>query len=137
HVDGGKLTITAKKEVMGGRNYTSTRLVSKNKGDFLYGRVEIKAQLPAGKGTWPALWMLPTDWAYGEWPKSGEFDIMEHVGYDLDNVHITAHTEKYNFKINTQKTGTKMVPGSTIGFHTYRVDWTPYAMRGYIDDQLI
>jgi len=137
HVDGGKLTITAKKEVMGGRNYTSTRLVSKNKGDFLYGRVEIKAQLPAGKGTWPALWMLPTDWAYGEWPKSGEFDIMEHVGYDLDNVHVTAHTEKYNFKINTQKTGTKMVPGSTTGFHTYRVDWTPYAMRGYIDDQLI
>ncbi len=59
----GKLTITARKENMGGKEYTSARLVTKGKGDWLYGRFEIKAKLPTGKGTWPAIWMLPTDWA--------------------------------------------------------------------------
>lgn len=133
----GILTITAKKEVKGGRNYTSARLVTKGKGDFLYGRIEVKAKLPSGKGTWPAIWMLPTDWAYGDWPKSGEIDIMEHVGYDPNVVHISSHTGAYYFKINTQKTSTKKIDNATTAFHVYRMDWTPYALRGYIDDQLI
>ncbi|QHS60466.1 glycoside hydrolase family 16 protein [Chitinophaga agri] len=133
----GKLTITAKKEAKENRNYTSARLVSRGKGDFLYGRIEIRAKLPAGKGTWPALWMLPTDWAYGDWPKSGEIDIMEHVGYDPDVVHITAHTEAYYFKIGTQKSATKKISNATTAYHLYRMDWTPFALRGYIDDQLI
>jgi beta-glucanase (GH16 family) len=136
-VANGKLTITAKKEVKENRNYTSARLVSRGKGDFLYGRFEIKAKLPAGKGTWPAIWMLPTDWAYGDWPKSGEIDIMEHVGYDPDVVHITTHTEAYYFKIGTQKTATKKISNATTAYHVYRMDWTPYAIRGYIDDQFI
>ncbi|WP_295116875.1 glycoside hydrolase family 16 protein [uncultured Chitinophaga sp.] len=136
-VGNGILTITAKKQEMGGRNYTSARLVTRNKGDFLYGRFEIKAKLPTGKGTWPAIWMLPTDWAYGGWPKSGEIDIMEHVGYDQDNVHITTHTEAYYFKINTQKSATRRIANASTEFHLYRVDWTPYAIRGYIDDQLL
>lgn len=136
-VENGKLIITARKETMSGRNYTSARLLSRKKGDFLYGRAEIKAKLPAGKGTWPAIWMLPTDWAYGDWPKSGEFDIMEHVGYDPGNIHVSGHTDKYNFKINTQKTATKMVSTATTDFHVYRVDWTPYAIRGYVDDALV
>lgn len=131
------LTITAKKEAKNGLNYTSARLVTKGKGDFLYGRIEVKAKLPAGKGTWPAIWMLPTDWFYGGWPKSGEIDIMEHVGYDPNVVHITAHTEAYYFKINTQKTSTRKIDNAITAFHTYRMDWTPYALRGYIDDQLI
>lgn len=134
NVSNGKLIITARKENMEGRNYTSARLITKNKGDFLYGRVEVKAKLPAGKGTWPAIWMLPTDWAYGAWPKSGEIDIMEHVGYDPDVIHITAHTEAYYFKINTQKTSVKKISNATTDFHIYRLDWTPYALRGYIDD---
>jgi beta-glucanase (GH16 family) len=136
-VANGLLTITAKKETKEGRNYTSARLVTTNKGDFLYGRIEVKAKLPAGKGTWPAIWMLPTDWAYGDWPKSGEVDIMEHVGYDQDVIHISAHTEAYYFKINTQKTSTRKIVNATTDFHVYRMDWTPYALRGYIDDQLI
>jgi beta-glucanase (GH16 family) len=136
-VTGGCLVVTARKGISADKQYSSARLVSKNKGNFLYGRVEVRAQLPAGRGTWPAIWMLPTDWAYGGWPKSGEFDIMEHVGYDLDNVHVTAHTEKYYFKINTQKSGTLKVPGATTGFHLYRADWTPDAIRGYVDDQLV
>ena len=133
----GKLYITAKKEPMGGRNYTSARLVSKNKGDFLYGRIEVSAQLPAGVGTWPAIWMLPTDWAYGDWPKSGEIDIMEHVGYDSTRVHVSVHTEAYNHSIGTQKTASQIIPTSMTAFHTYRVDWTPFAIRGYFDDQLV
>jgi beta-glucanase (GH16 family) len=136
-VENGRLIITARKEAMGGRDYTSARMVSRYKGDFLYGRFEIKAKLPAGKGTWPAIWMLPTDWEYGGWPKSGEIDIMEHVGYDPNVIHISTHTEAYNFKINTQKTKTQRVENATTEFHIYRIDWTPYAIRGYIDNLFI
>ncbi|WP_199182058.1 MULTISPECIES: family 16 glycosylhydrolase [unclassified Siphonobacter] len=136
-VANGKLTITARKESKEGKDYTSARLVSKGKGDFLYGRFEINARLPAGRGTWPAIWMLPTDWAYGGWPNSGEIDIMEHVGYDPNVVHITTHTLAYYFKINTQKTATRTIDRATEDFHRYRVDWTPYAIRGYIDDEFI
>ncbi|HEY1005792.1 MAG TPA: glycoside hydrolase family 16 protein [Sphingobacteriaceae bacterium] len=134
-VGNGILTITARKESMNGREYTSARLISKNKGDFLYGRIEVKAKLPSGKGTWPAIWMLPTDWAYGGWPKSGEIDIMEHVGYDQDRVHVTVHTDAYNHSKGTQKGTSKVVAGASTGFHTYRVDWTPYAIRGFIDGE--
>jgi beta-glucanase (GH16 family) len=137
NVADGKLTITAKKESLNGMAYTSTRLVTRNKLDALYGRFEINAKLPTGKGTWPAIWMLPTDRAYGDWPKSGEIDIMEHVGYDQNNVHFTTHTEAYYFKINTQKTSTKMISDASTAFHKYRVDWTPYAVRGYYDDTLV
>ena len=133
-VGDGVLTIAARREKSGARNYTSARLVSKGKGDFLYGRFEIRAKLPAGRGTWPAIWMLPTGQVYGGWPKSGEIDIMEHVGFDPGNIHVTAHTEAYYFKINTQKTATKIVDDVTTQFHLYRVDWTPDTIRGYVDD---
>jgi beta-glucanase (GH16 family) len=136
-VTNGKLVITARKEPMGGKNYSSARLVSRTKGDFLYGRIEVSAKLPAGVGTWPAIWMLPTDWSYGDWPKSGEIDIMEHVGYDPNKVHFSVHTESYNHSIGTQKTATKTIETAIGAFHTYRVDWTPYAVRGYFDDQLV
>lgn len=136
-VEGGNLVISAKKETVGGMNYSSARLASRNKGDFLYGRIEVRAKLPGGKGTWPAIWMLPTDWAYGNWPKSGEIDIMEHVGYDPGNVHFSIHTESYNHSIGTQKTSTLLIPTAITAFHKYRVDWTPYAVRGYFDDQLV
>lgn len=136
-VANGILTITARKEAMGSMKYTSARLLSKNKGDFLYGRAEIRAKLPGGLGTWPAIWMLPTDWAYGEWPKSGEIDIMEHVGFDPNVVHFSVHTQAYNHSIGTQKTSTKAIPTAITEFHNYRVDWTPYAVRGYFDDALV
>lgn len=136
-VANGMLSVIARKEKMDNRDYTSARLVSKGRGDFLYGRFEIKAKLPAGKGTWPAIWMLPTDWAYGDWPKSGEIDIMEHVGYDPNRVHMSVHTEAYNHSIGTQKTATTTVDKAIGEFHVYRVDWTPYAIRGYIDGSLL
>lgn len=136
-VANGILSITGKKEDYEGKKYTSARLVTRGKLDVLYGRFEIKAKLPTGKGTWPAIWMLPTDRAYGDWPKSGEIDIMEHVGYDQNVVHFTIHTEAYNFKINTQKSATKTIETASTSFHIYRVDWTPYAIRGYYDDSKV
>jgi beta-glucanase (GH16 family) len=136
-VANGKLTITLRKENKDGRSYTSARLVTRKKFDFLYGRIEIKAKLPSGKGTWPALWTLPTDYDYGSWPASGEFDIMEHVGYDPNVVHISAHTSKYNFKLKNGKTGTRTVDSAVTEYHVYRMDWTPYSIKGYIDGALI
>lgn len=133
-VHGGMLTITARRQPgCDGRAYTSARLVSKHKGDFLYGRIEVRARLPAGRGTWPAIWMLPTDWAYGDWPRSGEIDIMEHVGFDPGRIHVSVHTQAYNHVIATQKTAVRAIPGATTRFHRYRVDWTPDDIRGYID----
>lgn len=136
-IENGLLKITAIKENYENRNYTSTRLVSRNRGDFLYGRIEIRAKLPSGRGTWPALWMLPTDWAYGGWPASGEIDIMEHVGYDPTRVHFSVHTQDYNHSIGTQRSSNRIIPTAMEEFHTYRVDWTPYAVRGYFDGGLV
>ncbi len=133
-VGNGVLTITAIKEGHEGSAYTSARLVSRGKADFLYGRFEVRAKVPQGVGTWPAAWMLPTDWKYGGWPASGEIDVLEHVGYDQDRVHISVHTEAYNHVIGTQKTASKKIEKATTEFHLYRVDWTPAYIRGYVDD---
>jgi len=136
-VEQGKLVITALREPFEGLNYTSARLVSKYKGDLLYGRVEVKARIPSGRGTWPAIWMLPTDWEYGGWPSSGEIDIMEHVGYNQDVIHISTHCEAYYWILGNQKTATRKIENASTEYHTYRVDWTPFTIRGYIDDELI
>ncbi len=133
-VANGNLTITAKRESVGGREYTSSRMITRGKGDWLYGRFVVRAKLPKGRGTWPAIWTLSSDNSYGTWPASGEIDIMEHVGYDPNKVHSSVHTSAYNHTRGTQKTAFKMVPGATDDFHVYRVDWTPYAVRGFIDD---
>ncbi|MGC4100720.1 glycoside hydrolase family 16 protein [Ferruginibacter sp.] len=133
-VKDGNLVITAKKEKFSTNDYTSSRMVTKGKGDWLYGRFEVRAKLPKGKGTWPAIWMLSSDDSYGGWPASGEIDIMEHVGFDQDNIHSTVHTSAYNHMKGTQKTATKIVTGASDDFHVYRIDWTPYAIRGFIDN---
>ena len=136
-IKNGLLSIEARKEQREGKNYTSARMVSKNKGDFLYGRFEARAKIPKGRGLWPAIWMLPTDWAYGGWPRSGEIDIMEQVGFEPEKLHISVHTEAYNHIKGTQKTATTIIPTATDDFHLYRVDWTPQEIKGYIDDKLI
>lgn len=133
-VGGGVLTIEARKENIQNNRYSSSRLVSRNKADFTYGRFEARIKLPTGRGLWPAFWMLPTDNAYGVWPKSGEIDIMEQVGYDPFKIHVSVHTEAYNHQRGTQKTASTDVPTAVSDFHLYRVDWTPYAVRGYVDD---
>lgn len=132
-VENGHLFIKAVKV---NNNWTSARLVTKDKGDWLYGRIEVKAKLPSGKGTWPAIWMLPTDWAYGGWPASGEIDIMEHVGYDPGVVHGTVHTEAYNHSIGTQVGQSIQVSDAMNNFHVYAIEWTPESIKWYLDDQL-
>jgi beta-glucanase (GH16 family) len=132
-VQDGKLSIEARKETKEGSSYTSARLVSKGKGDFLYGRFEISAKLPAGRGLWPAIWLLSSDNAYGVWPNSGEMDIMEQVGFDPYNIHCTVHNNVYNGQRGNQKTANSILPSATSDFHVYRVDWTPYSVKGFID----
>jgi beta-glucanase (GH16 family) len=122
-VEDGMLVIEARRETRSGHDYTSTRLVSRGKGDWLYGRIEVRARVPDGIGTWPAIWMLPTDWAYGNWPASGEIDIMEHVGYDPGIIHGTVHTERFNHIKGTQQGGTIEVPDAQDEFHEYAVEW--------------
>jgi beta-glucanase (GH16 family) len=134
-VSNGTLKIIAKKEPFSGKAYTSARLVTKNKADWLYGRFEIKAKLPKGRGTWPAIWMLPTESVYGIWPNSGEIDIMEHVGYDQNNVHFTLHANAF-FGANG-KGGAKVISTASDEFHFYRLDWTPYGIRGYFDNEKV
>ena len=135
-VEEGCLIIEARKEQTGGRDYSSARLVSKNRGDWLYGRFEIRAKLPRGLGTWPAIWMLPTDWVYGGWPASGEIDIMEHVGYDQGRLHASVHTQTFHHSIGTQKTATIQVPDISEAFHTYTLTWLPDKIEIGMDDQV-
>lgn len=130
------LYITARKESFGGKDYTSARLITKLKGDWLYGRVEIRAKLPDGRGMWPAIWMLPTDWAYGGWPASGEIDIMENVGYNPYVIVASAHTESYNHAIGTQKSANINVATCYSDFHVYALEWEVKEYRVYVDNKL-
>jgi beta-glucanase (GH16 family) len=130
----GILSIKAIKENLAGSAYSSARIVTKGKGDWLYGRFEARAKVPAGKGTWPAFWMLPTDNNYGTWPNSGEIDILEHVGFAPNEVHCTVHTAAFNHTKGTQVGVKKIIPTAISEFHTYRVDWTPLSIKGYVDD---
>lgn len=122
-VKDGKLVITAKKERYENCDYTSTRIVSQNKVDFRYGRIDFMAKLPKGKGTWPALWLMPTDSVYGGWPRSGEIDVMEHVGNNQDYVLGTCHSYKYNG--GNGKGTTVYRKGVTDTFNLYSLEWTP------------
>ena len=139
-VEGGHLVIEARKEALvAGNGYTSARLVSRGKGGSqLYGRFEVRAKIPGGRGTWPAIWMLPDQNPYGNkgWPDNGEIDIMEHVGYDPNVVHATTHCKAYYFRLNTQKTGITKLPDATTAFHTYSVEWTPETITAQVDGQL-
>ena len=132
-VEEGHLIIEAHREQIKNNQYSSARLVSKNKGDFKYGRIEIRAKLPAGFGTWPALWMLPTNNIYGNWPHSGEIDIMEHVGYEKDTIYGTTHTMSYNGMNGTQKTGSIYLPDAEEAFHTYAIEWSPNSIHWFLD----
>lgn len=136
-VENDMLVIEARRENYSGAQYTSARLVSRNKGDWLYGRIEVRARLPSGRGTWPAIWMLPTDWIYGNggWPDNGEIDIMEHVGYNAGHVHATVHVNKYNHLRGTQRGGSIIVPDAQTAFHVYAIEWSPQQIDFFMDDK--
>ena len=136
-VANGNLAIIARKEDKEKMNYTSARLATRKKFDFKYGRIEVRAQLPKGRGLWPAIWMLPTDWKYGNWPKSGEIDIMEHVGFDPDTVHATVHTQSFNHSINTQKGAKFSVKDLYSGFHIFAAEWWEDRIDFFVDEQKV
>ena len=135
-VKDGFLRITALKEDFEGKKYTSARLRTAAKGDWLYGRLEVRAKLPDGRGMWPAIWMLSTDWKYGGWPASGEIDIMENVGYDPFVIVASAHTKSYNHVQGTQKNNKLTIPDCYTSFHVYALEWEASEYRVFVDDRL-
>ena len=126
-VENGNLIIEVVKEKSGKVDYSSARVVSKGKGDFLYGKFEIRAKLPKGRGTWPAIWMLASENTYGNkgWPDNGEIDIMEHVGFDQNRIHGNIHTKAFNHSIKTNKGNNIVIPGASSEFHVYGCEWMP------------
>ena len=149
-VEDGVLIIEAHLEDYDNAKYTSGRLHTNGKGDFLYGRVDIRAQVPRGKGTWAAGWMLPSDpfryatlCSEGEWqgnpdcdawPNSGEIDILEHVGYQMGHVHGTVHNKAYYWITWEQRKGRILLDGVDTSFKVYSLEWTPERIDMFVDD---
>nr|WP_121271341.1 glycoside hydrolase family 16 protein [Pedobacter schmidteae] len=132
-VSNGVLKITARKQVKENCQYTSARLITKDKAEFTYGKIEIRAKLPAGRGTWPAIWMLGKNIDTATWPACGEIDIMEHVGFNKDSIFSTIHTTSYNHIMGTQKTKGTYISKPYTQFHTYGLEWTPEEMVFLLD----
>ena len=131
--ENGNLIIEARKENWEKNKFTSAKLVTQKTFPFQYGSVEVRAKLPKGKGTWPAIWMLSKN--IKEWPEDGEIDIMEHVGFHEGYIHGSVHTKKYNHIIGTQKTDTIIVKDATEKFHVYRADWSPEKIEMFVDNK--
>jgi len=136
-VANGLLTITAKKERVRNKKYTSARLRTLNMGDWTYGRFEGRIRLPYGQGIWPAFWMLPTDEVYGGWPQSGEIDIMELVGHQPATVHGTIHYGD-PYPGNQSQGGSYTLHSGIFNddFHEFAIEWEPGVIRWYVDDYL-
>lgn len=133
-VEDGRLVIEARHEDWQGSAFTSARLISLGKMDWHHGRAEVRAKLPRGRGTWPAIWMLPST-PDRQWPADGEIDVMEHVGWDPGTVHASIHTEAYHHKIKTQRTERTAVADAQDAFHTYWTEWTPTTIITGVDDR--
>jgi beta-glucanase (GH16 family) len=118
----GILSITARKENYNGSNYTSARLKTQGKYFFTYGKVEVRAKLPASAGTWPALWMLGANFPTVGWPACGEIDIMEQKGWDKTRISSALHNDSSSG--NTRNVREKSLPNSTSEFHVYGMNWT-------------
>jgi len=135
YVSHGLLHIVAQKDADQPKGYSSVRMVQK-KG-FLFGRLEVRAKLPPGRGLWPAIWLLPDKFSYGGWPASGEIDLMENVGYNPDTVFFTVHTQKYNHIKGTQKSKGIYDPTLYQKFHTYALEWTADTITFFLDDRKV
>jgi beta-glucanase (GH16 family) len=133
-VQGGNLKITAKSQVLNGSNYTSARLKSQNLFQFKYGKVEVRAKLPVGGGTWPAIWMLGSNISTVTWPTCGEIDIMEHKGNFPNVIYGTLHYPG-NFA-GTANSNNATFPGVSSSFKVYKVLWTPNSIKFYVDNVL-
>ena len=132
----GCLKITALNDNYDGVAYSSARIKTDGLFEQRYGRFEARLKLPYGPGLWPAFWMLGANYATDVWPKCGEIDIMENVGYDPDTIVGSSHTEKYNHAIGTQKNAKIACPDCYKAFHVYALEWEEDEYRLYVDDQL-
>jgi len=129
----GFLHIVALREEFEGRSYTSARLRTAERREFLYGRFEARIKVPTGRGLWPALWMLPADWAYGGWAASGEVDIFETINVPR-TVYGTIHFGG-EWPANVQAQGKHLADHDlSSAFHVYAIEWTPDEIRWYLDD---
>ncbi len=135
-VKNGCLYITALYDAKN-KSYTSARLKTKGNKDFLYGKIEVRAKLPKGKGTWPAIWALASQSNYGTglWPDNGEIDIMEHVGFDQGRIHHNIHTKAFNHILGTNKGNNRLVGNVSDSFHVYSLEWLPNRITMLIDGQ--
>ncbi len=129
------LHLVAYKEPFKHRSYTSGKINSKNKVDVGYGKIEVKAKLPTGKGTWPAVWMLGKNISEVGWPLCGEIDILETVYRLYEKMHFSLHSKTYNHKIKTHITHVEEIKGIYEGFHLYTIIWEPEFISYYIDDK--
>ncbi len=134
-VQQGYLIIEAKKETYSGAPYTSSRIISMNKKTFKYGRIDIRAKLPEGKGTWPALWMLGQNINSVSWPACGEIDIMEIIGSEPNKLHGTAHWADANGQRAQYGGSTTLSSGKFVDkFHVFSIVWTSSSIKWYLDD---
>ncbi len=117
--------------------YQSARIHTKDKFSFTYGRIDIVAKLPLGKGTWPALWFMSNDNRYGYWPRSGEIDMLEHVGRDPGKIILCLHTESYNHRGTKQYETIVKRPEVVEGFHKYSLIWEENKISYLLNDELL
>lgn len=137
-VKNGVLSIIALKKQYKNQNYTSAKLTTYNKLSIHYGKVEVMAKLPRGKGNWPAIWMLPESYQKKTepWPLCGEIDVMEHVGNNPNSIHTSLHSELYNHIKGTQVTHFAKLADVFDSFHKYGIEWTKEYIKFFIDDKL-
>jgi len=131
------------KEAKGGRrfnndsaDYTAASLTTKNLAEWTYGKIEVSAKLPKGVGQWPAIWMLGENWKQVGWPKCGEIDIMEHVGFEKDSIFGTIHTQAYNHMKGTQKGKKVFINKPYDKFHLFSIEWTPKKIDFLLDGEV-
>lgn len=136
-IENGTLVIQAREEKYLGKDYTSARMRTRNKGDWKYGLFVIRAKLPYGKGLWPAIWMLPTDWEYGGWPMSGEIDIMELLGDNVKKVYGTIHYAGASNEHQQAGGSFTLQSGNFVEeFHTFALAWDSLGFQWFVDDSL-
>jgi beta-glucanase (GH16 family) len=116
-------------------DYTSASLNTRDQASWTYGRIEVRAKLPGGRGTWPAIWTLGTNMNAVGWPACGEIDIMEYVGHDPGVVHANVHTRGFNHSRGNGRGARTPLPDAEKEFHVYAVEWTPEKLEFFVDDR--
>lgn len=133
-VEDGKLVIEARKDNWNDKPITSASLITQGKRPFLYGRIVVRAKIPTGRGTWPAIWTLGENIEKAGWPACGEIDIMENVGFNPLKIHGNIHCAAYNHTKHNGKGGSVMAVAPWEQFHEYAIEWYEDRMEFFFDD---